>query len=632
MSHDTYGLHLWIRDKEKNDWEEDILKRKYLYRLVAMVILALMVPATIFLNIFWKSSFEGMEQANEVYYESMLDSYISIFDNKLRQLENFAATLSADSRESANVLYQGAEEISNNPYQLYMVTTELRKNYAISDVTDWGIYFYDTEKIIRQGTASSYEQYLHNYLDENVEGMQFAEFFSEENYGMSKMIFGSIVNYVSHDDSLLVGICTRMGKDRDKALVFFELSPDNISDSLVIMKEQGIAYYLIDEEDEKSLIGWGDEPENHVEAVLSGEENREMAGMKQKVLYQKTSDFSKLSVAIYITGDSLQSHIITYAFDMRKILLAMIFLLLLISVCAVYISYRPIYELVNELGYTGGSELETIRSTLDNKSAKITEQEMLIMDLLLNHLIYGVHVSQKRIDSLGIDQSMKYYCVFLLKGYVLLSGEMEKLSEEIDRKLQARLFMTDWQEGKDSIFIVFLKSDQKNEVHEILTNWMKECFIEKYDLYAGKTVERLDDIQISLRSCCEQIKKDEDADKKVKEDKKEALKTKHEELKDEILTYLELNYRDANLSQTEVADLFGISNYTLSRLFKNKVGVGFTEYLVAKRIEHASELLLTSSHSVSEVSAMAGFSSINHFSKTFKIYTGVSPTVYRNQK
>jgi len=102
--------------------------------------------------------------------------------------------------------------------------------------------------------------------------------------------------------------------------------------------------------------------------------------------------------------------------------------------------------------------------------------------------------------------------------------------------------------------------------------------------------------------------------------------------KDEILAYLECNFRDANLSQTEVADLFGISNYTLSRLFKNKVGIGFSEYLSAKRIECASTLLLTTEYSVSEVAAMSGFSSINYFSKTFKAYVGVTPNQYRNQK
>lgn len=108
-------------------------------------------------------------------------------------------------------------------------------------------------------------------------------------------------------------------------------------------------------------------------------------------------------------------------------------------------------------------------------------------------------------------------------------------------------------------------------------------------------------------------------------------KEQQKKLLEEILEYLETNYRNPNLTQIQVADLFHISNYTLSRLFKNQVGVGFSEYLAAKRLEYAKELLLTSSHSVKEIAAMAGFTSENYFSRTFKLYEGVSPSAFRSQ-
>ena len=80
-----------------------------------------------------------------------------------------------------------------------------------------------------------------------------------------------------------------------------------------------------------------------------------------------------------------------------------------------------------------------------------------------------------------------------------------------------------------------------------------------------------------------------------------------------------------------VADLFGVSSYTLSRLFKNQIGVGFTEYLVSKRIEYAKELLLTTSYSISEVAVMSGFSGIKYFSSAFKLYVGASPSAFRKK-
>lgn len=108
-------------------------------------------------------------------------------------------------------------------------------------------------------------------------------------------------------------------------------------------------------------------------------------------------------------------------------------------------------------------------------------------------------------------------------------------------------------------------------------------------------------------------------------------KTVPRKMKEEVLAYLEAHYRDSDLSQVQVADRFRISNYTLSRLFKNQVGVGFAEYLTAKRLECARELLLTTEYSVKEVAAMAGFASENYFSRTFKLYEGMSPSSFRKQ-
>ena len=138
-------------------------------------------------------------------------------------------------------------------------------------------------------------------------------------------------------------------------------------------------------------------------------------------------------------------------------------------------------------------------------------------------------------------------------------------------------------------------------------------------MYAGKTVDKLNDIQISFRSCCKLLKK------------KETDEIAQNRLKEDIMAYMDQNYLDVNLSQMQVADLFGISHYTLSRLFKNQIGVGFAEYLVSKRIEYAKELLLTTSYSISEVAAMSGFSGIKYFSSAFKLYVGVSPSVFRKK-
>ena len=118
----------------------------------------------------------------------------------------------------------------------------------------------------------------------------------------------------------------------------------------------------------------------------------------------------------------------------------------------------------------------------------------------------------------------------------------------------------------------------------------------------------------------------------VKEEVKKLREHKEQKsMKDDVLAYIALHFRDEDLSQTKVADYFGISNYTLSRMFKNQVGVGFTEYVNSKRLELAKELLLTTSYSVREISLMVGFSSDNYFYRLFKASMGISTSEFRDQ-
>ncbi|MBQ8230977.1 MAG: helix-turn-helix transcriptional regulator [Lachnospiraceae bacterium] len=608
-------------------------KRKYLFRLIAVVILLMIFPVILFFDFFWKKSFDELEKANEAYYNKVLDSYISLYDETVRSLNMFAASISTESREQTSLLWNGIEELGGDYLQLYKVSKSLEEKYSRSDVSEWGIYLHDVDKIIKPSTTMSSMQFIYGIESRYGENEQLSEFFSLESYTPGDKLFCTTSSEGTYNGYLVVGICIKIGENDDKALVWFALSPKDIEDSLIIMNEQGMEFYLIDEATNQIMLAWGDNAGEDIESVISLEEVRKIAGREQKVLYRKNSAYTEFSIWAYVSEESLQNNIIDYVYSMRKLLVVTFVVLIFICLGAIYIVYKPVYKLTTELDYSGESEFEAIRNLLDDRHSTIKEQEMLIMDLLLNHLVYGVHVSEKRIKRLGVDASMRYYCVFLLEGYVLTNGEVERLADEMAKEHQSRLFVTDWEGENSSVFILFLKNSDVSSIEACLRKRLRGNFIENCDLYVGKIVDRLDDIQMSLRSCFEQAKKKAVEEKRriASEEGSNAKEEVRRKLKEEVLAYLELNYRDADLNQAQVADMFRISNYTLSRLFKNQVGVGFTEYLVAKRIEYAKELLLTTSHSVSEISTMAGFSGINHFSKSFKLYVGMSPTAFRKQ-
>ncbi len=56
------------------------------------------------------------------------------------------------------------------------------------------------------------------------------------------------------------------------------------------------------------------------------------------------------------------------------------------------------------------------------------------------------------------------------------------------------------------------------------------------------------------------------------------------------------------------------------------------QFLLERRIERAKSLLRNTSHTVTEVSAMVGFSTPNHFATAFRRRVGVSPSTYRDRR
>lgn len=102
-------------------------------------------------------------------------------------------------------------------------------------------------------------------------------------------------------------------------------------------------------------------------------------------------------------------------------------------------------------------------------------------------------------------------------------------------------------------------------------------------------------------------------------------------MRTELLTYIEENFNNKNLSLAAVADQLNTSVYVTTRLFKETTGKNFKEYVMDKRMEYAAELLKSTSHKVAEISGMAGFENAEYFSSLFKNKFGMTPTQYRKK-
>ena len=115
----------------------------------------------------------------------------------------------------------------------------------------------------------------------------------------------------------------------------------------------------------------------------------------------------------------------------------------------------------------------------------------------------------------------------------------------------------------------------------------------------------------------------------------EACHNPAETSQDQLRMQKVMSYVDQNLTDLDtgaMADLLGFSDGHFSRWFSAVMGVSPKKFVIQKRVEAATRLLLFGNQSVESVARKCGYEDALYFSRIFKKYTGLSPREYRKTK
>ncbi|MFD1175950.1 response regulator [Paenibacillus puldeungensis] len=87
---------------------------------------------------------------------------------------------------------------------------------------------------------------------------------------------------------------------------------------------------------------------------------------------------------------------------------------------------------------------------------------------------------------------------------------------------------------------------------------------------------------------------------------------------------------DQELTLHTVADRLYINSSYLSRLFKQEMGVAFSNYVLERKMERAKSLL-QEGHKVYDAARLVGYRDVSYFTKVFRKYWGVNPGEFKGQ-
>ena len=98
-----------------------------------------------------------------------------------------------------------------------------------------------------------------------------------------------------------------------------------------------------------------------------------------------------------------------------------------------------------------------------------------------------------------------------------------------------------------------------------------------------------------------------------------------------MLKYIEQNYTE-DITSSTLAEMFGISQTHVSRLFRKELQTTSSDYVNRVRISAACELLHNTQLSIGEIAEQVGYDNQYYFNRMFKKYNYITPGEYRHMQ
>ena len=588
-----------------------LTRRRYLVKIASTCIIFLLVPCMVALGLFLGVARGQLESANEEYYHNTTSMFCAYFQSKLYDMRKLANQISLDSRENGNTAYALSRiQPEVNEYYYWNALQALR---TLENTAQYplGVYYYETGAVLYNSCKYTVEGVCDFLYKDAASGAELSAFFREA--------AESNVGYFSDGKTLLVSMPVRLGAARLDALIFYILDASALDVAQFAAAGAYNAQFSIYAPDSRLLLSSAGANATLLENVADGARIRriERAGQSQTAFLLENGG---LYFAAIVPLDAMQQSLYTFYSSMQLALLLAIFSVVLLGIAMVYVNYRPIQKMADHFPADDGStdELGGIVRYVERIQSEMNERNLALMDPLLGNMLSGAPIPSREMERLGLPEK-GWYCVTCVRGGALRWAERAALAEGVRERFAAKMYITDIVGSGETVMISLLPAADGQGFSAFVRDWLEANVPGTLSVRTGPVVPSANEIRRSYEACADPAAQHKNTGENVLA------------LRDAVLEFIESNYANPELCQVMVADHFGLSTYSLSRLFKNHVGAGFSEYVNARRIRAAKSLLCEGDKSVAEIASLVGIANANYFSRLFKAETGLPPLKFREE-
>ena len=608
-----------------------IRERHYLFRLTVAVIALALVPYTVSLISILRYSYHEMVSTNEESYARAASAFAAQFSEQMNEYLLHATLISTESRVPSRTASLLQSE-TTLPYPVtYPKIIQVLQQYNSAGY-NYGVYYPRADALFtttNKYTASSYLRAM-QLTDSGLD-----EFFSsEERTGLR-----FCAAYDEHDSgALYVGVPVTLGNSREPVIFFYIMDANSFNVSRIAFNAAQAQWTVLDANGAlvyytgKELITAA---KLHALCAQSGGKAQFTAG--DFYIFRQDDDVLPYTFVETLPLDAATAGLLHFYNTAWIFLLVNLALFVLLLILLLYISYRPVNVFVEKVvqGIHPSGEFETVSGAFEQIHHELSERNSAVLDFLLNNLLYGLPIPQNEAKRFGIPTESGYFRVFVLRRAHLDTTQRAEITRLLRDQRGITAFITDILGEAHTVLICL--AEQPEVPHSLtrpLTEWLNVHFSD-YELLAGDVQDSINRIRDSYLSCFPTPEANENAPEPEPDapedapDPTEAQMQRVLALKAEVERYIRANFRDAMMSQTSVADHFKISVYSLSRLFRKHIGIGFTEFVTGVRLEEAQQLLLKTDLSIAAIAGAVGMPNSNYFSRLFKATYLVSPAQFR---